>query len=119
MKGITMKKFSQYIEMQDQMAADAMPTDAPVTPAADPADDVELSKLGQTVRKFLKDRLAPLLAKNPMNKAKAIRLLSTIVSEISNETGLSASDVQKAGKMGMTTNSEPVSPPLTQPTARG
>lgn len=96
-----------------------MPTEAPVTPAADAGDDAELHNLGQTIRKFLKDRLAPLLAKNPLNRAKAMRLLSTIVSEISNETGLSASDVQKAGKMGMTTSSEPVSPPLTQPTARG
>jgi hypothetical protein len=81
-------------------------------------DDAMLEDLNNSIRKMLATKLYPLLDKSPMSRMKAMNLLSSLVAEVSNRYGLSASNVKKATTDGLRTNSEPSSPPL-QPMANG
>lgn len=119
---MTMINFDEFVRLKEDMApsASASPTmAAQAPPVGGQSDEQEFLDFSQNIRKFLEDRLTPLIQKNPMNKQKAMQLLSTIVAEMANKFGMTASNVTQAAKAGMTTNSEPVSPPLTQPTAKG
>ena len=81
-------------------------------------DDAMLEDLNNSIRKMLATRLYPLLDKSPMSRMKAMNLLSSLVAEVSNRYGLSASNVKQATTSGLRTNAEPSSPPL-QPMANG
>ena len=62
------------------------------------------------------ERFFQVISKRQLNKQKAMTLLSTIISTISNQYGLNATNVRQASQQGLQTNAEPISPPL-QPQA--
>lgn len=90
----------------------------PVANKPTPANEDEiLEKLTNDVQRVI-DRLFKTLDKHRMNKQKAMGLLSSIISNVANQYGLTATNVRQAGQAGLKTNNEPVSPPM-QPMANG
>jgi len=90
----------------------------PVQPG-DGNEDKVYEDISNSLRKILEDKLFPALDKNSLTKDNAMKLLQTLIAQVSNRYGLNANNVMSAGKNAMATNSEPRSPIPTQPTATG
>lgn len=127
-----MKKFLEYMQLkedatQSQIAPGGQTplghaSGAGALPQTGPGaqhEDKILEELGNSLRRILEEKLFPALEKNHLSKTSAMKLLETIVSEVANKFGLSASAVQQSAKNAMTTNSEPRMPAPNQPTAAG
>lgn len=99
-------------------AGPIQPGTGPVEPGESNPDKV-YEDISNSLTKILDDKLFPALDKNSLSKDKAMGLLQTLISKVSNRYGLNANNVMSAGRNAMTTNSEPRSPIPTQPTATG
>jgi len=107
----------QGVMPPDQGDPNKMPPTKPDPAPGAPNEDRVLEQLTNDVQRAV-ERLFATLDKHNMDKQKAMGLLSSIVSSVANQYGLSSTNVRQAGQQGLRTNSEPISPPL-QPQANG
>ena len=101
----------QGVTPPDQGDPNNMPPTKPANAPGAPDENKVLEELTNDVQRAV-ERLFKTLDKHQMNKQKAMGLLSTIISSVANQYGLSSTNVRQAGQQGLRTNSEPISPPL-------
>lgn len=113
-----MKTFFEFTqEPQNQMPPNQQ-ANLPPTPQNNGGhDDEAFEDLSNTLQRIINQKLLPAIEKNRISKPKAMQLLSGLVSQVSNHTGLTTTNIRQATNTAIKTNSEPIGSPPLQPQA--
>lgn len=80
-------------------------------------DDETFEDLSNILQRIINQKLLPAIEKNRISKPKAMQLLSGLVSQVSNHTGLTSTNIRQATNTAIKTNAEPIGSPPLQPQA--